>query len=193
MNKYQRKFRRGENGFSYIDVMIAIVLLVFGVLTLAATLTANLVRSLETERQIIAKQLAVSTSESIISARDINLNTTNNGWTTIANVNPGDPQANGIFLNGWTPIREDSGADGVAGTADDGCPTNSFCNNANGTQNTSPEVRGFERQIIITDVNDPERPTPPNPIMQKRIDITIRFRANQAVRQQVISTMLTNY
>lgn len=192
MNNCQRKSRQCENGFSYIDVMIAVVILMIGVMALAATLTANLVRSYETEKQIIAKQLAVSTIESIISARDINRNGADDGWVTVANVNPGDPQSRGIFLNGWTPIREDLGLDGIAGTADDACPANGFCD-VNGNQNTSPELPGFERQIVITDVNDPERPTPPNPITRKRIDITIRYRINQVLRQQAVSTMLSVY
>lgn len=198
MNKYQRKYRQCEGGFSYIDVMIAVIILMVGVMALAATLTANLVRSYETEKQIISKQLAVSTIESIISARDINRtdfnnnNLVSNGWVTVANVNPGDPQSRGIFLNGWTPIREDLGLDGIAGTADDACPTNSICN-VNGNQNTSPELPGFERRIVITNDNDPERPSPPNPIKRKRIDISIRYRANQVLRQQDVSTMLSDY
>lgn len=192
MNNCQRKSRRDENGFSYIDVMVAIVILMIGVIALAATLTANLVRSYETEKQILGKQVAVSTIESIISARDINRNGANDGWTTVANVDPGDPNSRGIFLNGWTPIREDLGLDGVAGTADDACPSNAFCD-VNGYQNTSPEIPGFQRQIVITDVNDPERPTPPNRIRRKTIAITIRYYSNQVSRQQTVSTMLTDY
>lgn len=192
MNNCQRKSRQSENGFSYIDVMIAVIILMIGVIALAATLTANLVRSFETEKQIIAKQTAVSTIESIMSARDIRRDGVIEGWATVANVDPGNPNSSGIFLNGWTPIREDLGLDGVAGTADDACPANSFCD-GNGNQNTSPELPGFQRQIVITDVNDPERPTPPNRIMRKRIDITIRYNINQVTRQQVVSTMLTDY
>jgi len=197
MNNCQKKFRQCENGFSYIDVMIAVVILMIGVIALAATLTANLVRSFETEKQIAAKQVAVSTIESIISARDINrtnfnLNQASSGWATVANVDPTDEESRGIFLNGWTPIREDFGLDGVAGTADDACPANSFCD-VEGYQNTSPEIPGFERLIVITDVNDPERPTPPNPIARKRIDISIRYRINQALRRQDVSTLISNY
>ncbi len=192
MKNCQRKSSRYENGFSYIDVMIAIVILMVGIIALAATLTANLVRSYETEKQIVAKQAAVSTIESIISARDINRNNTNNGWETVANVNPNDPNARGIFLNGFTPIREDIGIDGVSGTADDACPVNTICT-VNSYQNTSAVVKGLERRIVITDVNDPERPTPPNRIRRKRIDVTIRYFVNQISRQQLVSTMLSDY
>lgn len=192
MNNCPRKFQQCENGFSYIDVMIAVVILMVGVIALAATLTANLVRSYETEKQIISKQIAVSTIESIISARDINRNGADDGWVTVANVDPSNEESRGIFLNGWTPIREDLGLDGVAGTADDACPANAFCD-VEGYQNTSPELPGFERQIVITDVNDPERPTPPNRITRKRIDISIRYRINQVLRQQDVSTMLSDY
>ena len=50
-----------ERGFSYIDVMIALVILLVGILASTAALTANLVRSYETEKQVIAKQIALST------------------------------------------------------------------------------------------------------------------------------------
>src|SRR4051812_17132179 len=57
--------KTNESGFSYIDVMIALVILMVGILASAAALTANLVRSFETEKQVVAKQIALSTIESI--------------------------------------------------------------------------------------------------------------------------------
>lgn len=187
-----QKNRRGENGFSYIDVMIGIVILLVGVVAMTATLTANLVRSLDTEKRLIAKQVAVSTIESIISARDIERPNGIKGWDSVGNVgkNPVDGVNQGIFLNGWCPIRQDLGLDGVAGTGDDACPANSICNNDGGTQNNSAVLKGYERQIVISDVLDPERP---NVVARRRIDVTIRFFASQLLRQEVVSTIVTNY
>lgn len=195
MKNVRRKYKHCEDGFSYIDVMIAIVILIVGVLAMASTLTANLVRSLDTEKRMIAKQAAVSTIESIISARDIERPNGLKGWNAVGNKDNnlvgGVPQ--GIFLNGWCPIRQDLGLDGVAGTDDDACPANSICDNSAGAPNNSPVLKGYERQIVITDVPDSERPTPPYAVFRRRIDVTIRFFSNQSLRQEVVSTIITDY
>lgn len=183
-----------ERGFSYIEVMIALVILMVGVLQMASALSANLLRSYETEKRIVAKQVALSTIESIISARDMARSGAIEGWDQVGNVgnNPVDGSPRGIFLNGWCPIREDLGWDGVAGTADDACPANSICD-ADGPPNTSAVINGFERQIIITDINDPERPSPAYPIARRRLDVNIRFYSNTLARQETVSTVVTNY
>ena len=188
--------KSNERGFSYIDVMIALVILMVGILASTAALTANLVRSYETEKQVIAKQIALSTIESIFSARDIAKPGAISGWQTIGMVgaNPdsgGTPQ--GVFLAGFLPIREDFGADGVAGTADDACPAGSPCSVSGSADNTSNVVSGFQRQITITDLQDEERPSPPHPIARRRIDVTVRYNVNRLQRSQTVSTIITNY
>lgn len=187
--------KSSEKGFSYIEIMIALVILMVGVLQMASALSANLLRSYETEKRIIAKQIALSTIESIISARDIARSGAVAGWDAIGNVgtNPVNGAFQGVFLNNWCPIREDLGWDGVAGTADDACPDGSICDVSGHPPNTSAVVTGFERQIIITDIADAERPTPPNPISRRRIDVKIRYFYNTLAREEVISTIITNY
>ncbi|MCS6873134.1 MAG: hypothetical protein N2Z23_05410 [Pyrinomonadaceae bacterium] len=186
-----------EEGFSYMDVIIAMVILMIGVLAAAGALTANLVRAFESEKQAMAKQFALSAIESIFAARDLGRESSYGitNWGAIGNVgsNPdsnGVPQ--GIFLNGWTPIRQDLGADGIAGTADDACPAPGPCM-VGGYTNTSPIIEGFERRIVITNINDPTRPSPPYEIMIRRIDVTVRYRVNQLQREQTVSTIITNY
>ena len=186
---------RFEKGFSYIEVMIALVILMVGVLQMASALSANLLRSYETEKRIISKQMALSTIESIISARDIARTGAIEGWDSIGNVgtNPVNGSPQGIFLNGWCPIREDLGWDGVAGTADDACPETSICDTADSPPNTSAVVPGYQRQVIITDVADAERPSPPYPIARRRIDVNIRYYFNSIARTETVSTIITNY
>ena len=65
------RINKDQSGFSYIDVMIAIVIMMVGILAMVGALSANLVRSMESERRVMAKQLALSTIESIISAKEI--------------------------------------------------------------------------------------------------------------------------
>ena len=184
-----------EKGFSYIEVMIALVILLVGVLQMTAALSANLLRSYESEQRIVAKQLGLSTLESIISARDIARTGALDGWDSVGSIgtNPVDGIAQGIFLTGWCPIRQDLGWDGVAGTADDACPSGSICDVSGHPPNNSAVITGYERQITITDIADSERPTPPNPISRRRIDVNIRYFYNTIPRQETISTIITNY
>ena len=188
--------KSNERGFSYIDVMIALVILMVGILASAAALTANLVRSYETEKQVISKQIALSTIESIFSARDIAKTGAISGWNSIGNIgsNPdasGTPQ--GVFLTGFCPIRGEMGWDGVAGTADDACPGGGICQVTGRSDNSSEILKGFERRIVITDLQDSERPTPPHAISRRRIDVTVRYNINQLQREQTVSTIITNY
>jgi type II secretory pathway pseudopilin PulG len=187
--------KRNEKGFSYIDVMIAIVIMMVGVLALVGALTANLMRSFEAERRIIAKQMALSTIESIMAAKEIDRPGILDGWESIKNAVTSPPTGtiNGIFLTGWCPIREEMGYDGVAGTIDDACSGTGSCIVSGRPANTSPIIAGYQREIVITDVADDERPSPPNAITRRRVDVTVRFFVNQAVRTETASTILTNY
>lgn len=183
-----------QDGFSYIDVMIALVILMVGVLALVSALLANLLRSYESEKLILAKQMALSTVESIISAKELKRPGVVDGWLSIRNViNPapvGEP--NGIFVTGWNPVRENMGWDGVAGTIDDACVATGPCIVTGRTTNTSAVVQGFEREVIITDLEDPERPAP-NPISRRTVTVNVRYAVNQGFRTQSVTTILTNY
>jgi hypothetical protein len=186
--------KSNEKGFSYIDVMIAVVIMMVGVLAMVGALTANLMRSYEGERRIVAKQLALSTLESIISAKEIMRPGIIDGWPSIRNVSasPTPGAIDGIFLNGWCPVRDEMGYDGVAGTIDDACSGTGSCVVSGRPPNTSPLISGYDRQIVITDIADPERPAP-NGISRRRIDVSVRFFVNRSARVETASTIVTNY
>jgi type II secretory pathway pseudopilin PulG len=187
------KMQKNEKGFSYVDTLVGLMILLVGVLALAAAVTTSVIRSRESEQQLIAKQLANSTLESIFSARDIRLNG-EEGWSSIGNVgsNPVNGANMGMFVVGQTPIRENAGNDGIIGTADDACLGTAPCC-VTGVCNTSTVLKGFQRQITITDINDAERPSPPWPIMMRRVDIVITYQAGNAMRQEKVSTVITSY
>jgi len=172
--------RETEGGFSYIDVMIGITILLVGVLALAAAITAGVVRSREGEQRLIAKQLANSTIESIFAARDmIQLR-----WESIGNIgnNPVNGEPSGKFLSGRNPIRLDDGTDKVYGTADD----------------TGDVMPNFERQIKITDICDPERPSAncpvpgSYPVMMRLVEVSIFYQGVGLWREEKITTLVTN-
>ncbi len=195
MSTAKERFGALQRGFSYIDVMISLVILMVGILGAAQALTANLLRSYESEKQIVSKQLALSTIESIFSAREIARAGSIEGWDSIGNVgsNPVNGVPKGAFLSGFRPIREEIGADGVAGTADDACDAGSFCPVSGSPNNTSKVLTGLQRRIVITDLPDSERPSPPHAIARRRIDVTVQYNVNQLVREQTVSTIITNY
>lgn len=187
--------KNSQSGFSYIDVMIAIVIMMVGILAMVGALSANLVRSMESEKRVLAKQLALSTIESINSAKEIERPGVVDGWDSLKNVMTSVPagEINGIFVTGYNPVREELGWDGVAGTVDDACPGAGACIVSGRPANTSPIRYGFQREIVITDIADPERPTPPNPITRRRIDVNIKYFVNQATRNETASTIITAY
>lgn len=187
--------RNKQSGFSYIDVMIAIVIMMVGILAMVGALSANLIRSFESERRTIAKQLALSTIESIISAKEMERAGVIDGWDSLRNVmtTPPTGEINGIFLTGFNPVRAEVGWDGVAGTIDDACAGTGSCVVAGRPPNTSDVLMGLQREIIITDIADPERPSPPNRISRRRIDVNIKYFVNQATRLETTSTIITNY
>ncbi len=187
--------KKGQSGFSYVDVMIAIVIMLVGVLALVGALAANLVRSMEAEKRIAAKQLALSTIESINAAKEIQRTGVVDGWDSLRNTMTSVPvgETNGIFSTGYNPVRIDAGWDGVFGTIDDACAGSGACIVSGRPNNASPLAMGFQREIVITDVADPERPSPPNPITRRRIDVNIKYFVNQATRFETISTIITNY
>lgn len=173
-----------ENGFSYIDVMCAIVILVVGILALLSAITSAVVQSASQQQQLAARQIASSTIESIMSAKETSSGTL--GWSRVGNVGS-NPDVNGnmqgIFLTGNHQVRNDAGPDRIVGTADD----------------TGGLVGGFQRQIVITDQCDPDRPSPncPTPgtyaVRIRSIQVTISYFVGSIQRQEQLTTVLTDY
>ncbi|HEX3101982.1 MAG TPA: hypothetical protein VHQ01_09330 [Pyrinomonadaceae bacterium] len=177
---------KSESGFSYIDVMIALVILMVGILALLSGISGSILQARGQEQQLLAKQVATSTMESIMSVKETD--PARMGWPAVGNVgsnpNPsGTPQ--GIFVTGFQPVLTDAGPDEVLGTADD----------------TGTAVQGLQRQIVIADVCDPDRPSPAplctpagNFVVKFRsITVTVKYTAGAIQRQEVLSTVLTDY
>ena len=175
--------RSSQSGFSYIDVMIALVILMVGILALLSGISAAVLQAAGQEQQMIAKQYATSAMESLMSVKETDPNRL--GWNAVGNVgsNPigGIPQ--GIFLSGFQPVFQEAGADEVIGTADD----------------TGAEVGGLQRQIEIVDICDPDRPSPicsPPGTMDVKIrsvTVTVIFFVGELEREERVTTILTDY
>jgi type II secretory pathway pseudopilin PulG len=107
--KRQRKISRLPAGFTLIEAMISIVILSFGVLSLAAVYAQGIMYASLTQYDYIAEKKAEEAVETIFTARDTKVLT----WAQIQNTAQG-----GVFLGGPQPLL-DPGADGLVGTADD--------------------------------------------------------------------------
>lgn len=107
--KRQRKISRHPAGFTLIEAMISIVILSFGVLSLAAVYAQGIMYASLTQYDYIAEKKAEEAVETIFTARDTKILT----WAQIQNV-----AQNGVFLGGPQPLL-DPGPDGLVGTADD--------------------------------------------------------------------------
>lgn len=179
---------KSEQGFTYIEVMVAIVILSVGILALLSALTGAVVQSRGQQEQLNAKQIATSTMEAIMSVKEAKATTTSLqlGWSRVGNVgnNPdagGNPQ--GIFVNGIQPVRPNAGLDQIVGTGDD----------------TGTPITGFQRQIAITDQCDPERPSPNCSIpgdfdvKVRLVVITVTYAVGGIQRQEQLTTVLTDY
>ena len=165
---------KDESGFSLVDVLIAISVLMVGILALLSAMTVAVVGTTQSTQQATAKEYAVSTMESIFSARDIN-NPIITSFSVIAN----NTTTGGIFLTGPQPIYNSAGCDGVIGTKDDSWGPD--C--TQGTSDDLSPVPGFTRQITITSVQT-------NVI---QIVVTITYQANGHTFSESLTSYMGNY
>jgi type II secretory pathway pseudopilin PulG len=173
-----------EAGFSYIDVMIAVTILLVGVMGLAGAITRGIALTTVSQEMLTAKQMAASTVEAIFTARELELN--GFGWPSIGNVGSSSVPA-GIFLTGEQLIYPTPGADGIVGTADDSKGPDGIAGNADDGTPTA----GFTRQITITDIADPNRPNAP--ITLRQMDVTINFWTSGKKRRETFTTYIAFY
>jgi len=180
------KTRREESGFSYIDVMIAVVILMVGIMGLVGAITRAVRFATENQELLTAKQFASSTIESIFSARDVANEDNSLPWDSIGNVGDGAiPGA--VFLTGKQTIYQSAGKDGIVGTADD----KAGADGVEGNSDDAATVIGYQREITITDVADPARPSAP--ISLRQITVTIHYFIGASPKEEVFTTYIANY
>jgi hypothetical protein len=173
---------RYETGFSYVDVMIAVTVLMVGVMAMLSAITSGMVMTTTSQNQLTAKQYAVSTIEAIFSARDLEAL----GFDAVGNV--GDASIpGGVFLSGVVPFYSTSGPDGVVGTGDDSAGPDGVVGNGDDT----PPIDGFSRQIIITNIPDPDRPGAA--ISLRQIDVTVSYKLGNVQNTETMTSYVANY
>jgi type II secretory pathway pseudopilin PulG len=171
----------GQRGFSLIEVLFSVVILMVGLLAMVAVFGLALATTQSVQEDQIAKQKAQELMENIFTARD----TQQISFAQIANTPAG------IFVQGLNPLL-DTGPDGLAGTGDDvafnpavtGCPaainpTGVECiklpgpDGMLGTADDTYMVLGnFQRQIRILNWLNPDGTINPN---LKQIVVTVQY------------------
>ena len=169
-----------------METIIALVVLLIGILSALGAISYGVLSMQESEKRVFAKEVARSTMETIFSIRDLQAFDPQTGevynWSTIQ-VNNGSN--GGIFLDGWKPIRENPGDDGIFGTADDACAAGNPCVVGTYTNN-SAIVPGLERKIEVYDI------TENNVVRKRRIAVRVRYYVGQLLREEVESTIVAN-
>ena len=109
-----RKRANQQTGFTLLEAMIAIVILSFGILSLASVYAQGIQVASMTQLDYIAEKKAEEAVETIFAARDSDLL----AWTNIRNVTGTGGVNDGIFLVGPQRLLA-AGVDGLYGTIDD--------------------------------------------------------------------------
>jgi prepilin-type N-terminal cleavage/methylation domain-containing protein len=172
-----------ESGFTLLETMIAMVILSFGILSVAAVYTQGIQASNSNQMSFIAQQKAQEAMETIFTARDSGTLT----FASIANVSQG-----GLFLDGPQQLC-DAGPDGVLGTADDNCNipnvivTGPGADNILGTAddtviNLNPWMT---RTIAITPVNGTQK--------LNQVTITVRYVFQGRTAQFVLVSYISGW
>lgn len=187
------QLKNNENGFTLIEVIIAILIMTIGVLSLLSAITYAVMRERDSEKKNVARQMAAAAIESIFATRDLlqvddSLRQTNGltNWTAVANFNA-TTSPEGIFLTGYRPIRKDSGKDGIEGTADDACSIAASCVVGSYT-NASSVISGYEREIIITNIYESGSTTVSN---RRKLTVNVRYFAGQSQWVETVSTIIS--
>ena len=170
-------------GFSLIEAMIAMAVLSFGVLGLAAMMTDGIAYMNMSQQDFIAQQKAEAAIESIFYARDSKIYS----WAQLQNTST----APGVFLT-VPEVLCDPGPDGVVDTVDDNVnnvdviwapgPNGILTDPVNATRMS---LSSFRRTIVIANV-----PTDPN---VRTITVTINYTAGHFKRTYTLTSYISRF
>lgn len=164
------------DGFSFIELIVAMSILMVGLLGLAQVFYMGMSIVGTSSAQLIAREKAREAIESVHTARDTRVIT----WAQIRNVAAPNCGAwanttaagGGAFANGESNLLA-AGPDGLVATADDaGQEVTPGPDNLLGTADDVPLV-GFTREVAICDITG-------NPNL-RQIAVTIRFNGSTAI------------
>lgn len=182
-----------SKGFSLVETVIALGVLVTGVLGAAAVLATGMQNLSSSPADVVTTQKAAEAIEAVFSARQSGKLT----WTQLKNVSDG-----GIFLDGAQPLNL-PGADGIVNTGDDTTPVSTtYCSvvcwgletvrlpGKDQMLNTADDqvitLSGFTREIMIRDI-------PGENGQLRSIVVTIKYQNGTRIRTYTLTTYISAY
>lgn len=171
---------QAQAGFTLIETMMAIAVLMFGILGLAAMLGDSLAYMQGSQYDFIAQQKAEEAMEAIFTAKY----TGNQQWSAIQNA------PNGIFLNGPQPLLQ-PGTDGLVGTAADaGAPADYILQPGPDMKlGTADDIQlpltTFTRTITISNII--------NETLVRSITVTVNYQAGRFTRSYSLTSEISAF
>jgi prepilin-type N-terminal cleavage/methylation domain-containing protein len=172
-----------ERGFSLVETLIAVALLSFGMLAIAAAFLQGTVQLSGSHLDVLAREKAAEAIESVFTSRD----TRTVQWAQIRNVAGDTGDAGGIFRDGALPLSR-PGPDGLVNTADDPAELEALVQpGPDGLLGTADDLQRplaeFTREVIIRDVS----------LTLRRLTVVIRYRVGDLPREYSITTLISSY
>jgi type II secretory pathway pseudopilin PulG len=178
---------RQQGGFTLLEALVAIAILSFGILSLAAVYAQGIQVANMTQLDYIAEKKAEEAVETIFAARDSKVL----AWTNVRNVTGAGGANDGVFLVGPRPLLA-AGPDGLYGTADDDPANPDVVIIGPGPDKilgTADDVvmplTNMTRTIVIVDV-------PGEPGL-RQITITMNYTAGRLQRQYVLVSYIAQF
>jgi prepilin-type N-terminal cleavage/methylation domain-containing protein len=181
MNRKISRHEHDDSGFTLIEVMVASVVLVVGLVAVAYGMALGLSVVTTSQEDTIARQKAREAMEDVFTARD----TASITFDQICNIAAGTPC---IFVVGFTGLTL-AGPDGIVNTADDPAAIETVVTpGADGILGTADDVlvplNGFQRQIQITALS---------PVL-KQIAVTIQYTTPRGItRSTTLVAVMSPY
>jgi prepilin-type N-terminal cleavage/methylation domain-containing protein len=174
-----------RDGFSLVEVMVAMLVLVVGMMSLVGVAAVGITRAGQSSPMLIAREKAREAIESVHTARDTGQLT----WDKINNVGNG-----GIFLSGPQPLKL-AGADGLVNTDDDADLEELRSPGPDGQLDTSDDVvmplENFTREIAITPINNDDSDSVNKNLRQ--IAVTVKYKVNSTWQTYTITTYISSF
>jgi prepilin-type N-terminal cleavage/methylation domain-containing protein len=189
----QHKSSLASQGFSLIEVMLAIVIMLVGLLGLLALFGTSLSATAHAQEDLIAKQKARELLEAVYSSRD----DAGMAWPQIQN----DNVVGGVFKSGWQPlVRVGPNTNQILGTnvwqvngvnvgGEGPAPDYVLAPDPFGNLNIQVPLSNYQRRIDITPVLYPNGSTNPN---LRFISVTVRL-LGRVPRDYTVAGYISSY
>ena len=174
-----------RDGFSLIEVMVAMLVLVIGLMSLVGVAAVGITRAGQSSPMLVAREKAREAIESVHTARDTGEVT----WDKINNIGNG-----GVFLSGAQPLKV-AGNDGMVNTADDGAIETVRNAGPDGILNNGDDqvqtLDYFTREILITPLNNDGTNAVNKNLRQ--LQVIVKYKVNQTWQTYTITTYISSF